>query len=106
MSSFSAKPWENWLKSDGETGEEPPAQVKRLSEIGRIFPSTVDPAQRRALEDEVLEIWAENFWVIGMLGRPALGSYYVVSNQLGNVPESLAEVGTLRSPYVTQFFKN
>ena len=103
---FSAKPWENWLKSDGETGEEPPAQVKRLSEIGRIFPSTVDPAQRRALEDEVLEIWAENFWVIGMLGRPALGSYYVVSNQLGNVPESLAEVGTLRSPYVTQFFKN
>jgi len=96
--------WEAWVKTEGESGEEPPAQVKRLAEIGKIFPSTVDPEKRLALENEVLEIWAENFWVIGMLGRPALGAYYVVSNRLGNVPESLADLGTQRSPYVSQFF--
>ncbi len=101
---FIAPPWEAWVKTKGETGVEPPAQVKRLAEIGIVFPSTIDPEKRRALEEEIMEIHAENFWVIGMLSQPTIGQSYLVTNRLRNVPESLVDTGSMKTPFVSQFF--
>ena len=101
---FLAPQWETWVKTKGESGVEPPAQVKRLAEIGRAFPSETDSEERRALEEEILEIHAENFWMIGILNQPAIGSFYTVTNHFRNVPENFSDASYYITPFAPQFF--
>ncbi|UCH26528.1 MAG: ABC transporter substrate-binding protein [Trueperaceae bacterium] len=64
----------------------PPATIQRQFEILSKLPTTVGDEQI-ALMNEHLELAAEGFYTIG-LSLP-MGDYRVVSNNLGNVPESV-----------------
>lgn len=85
--------WWAWfdtqLDPDAETEVdpvEPPATIQRQFEILAKLPTTVGDEQI-ALMNEHLELAAEGFYTIG-LSLP-MGDYRVVSNKLGNVPDSV-----------------
>ncbi|GAH41474.1 unnamed protein product, partial [marine sediment metagenome] len=89
-----APQWGVWVNTNGESGVEPPAQVKQIVKIDRTLSSTTDPDKRLALGEEILEIHAENFWMIGMLNQSDIHNFYLVANRFRNVPESLANTGS------------
>lgn len=79
-------PWMDWKNSNGASGEEPPAWVKRLWEIADEW-ITLIPGSARYLElgREMVKINLENLIVIGTLGEIPLIT--VVANRLGNTPK-------------------
>jgi peptide/nickel transport system substrate-binding protein len=88
-----AAAWWAWfdrqLDPDAETEVDPvtpPATIQRQFEILSKLPTSVGEEQI-ALMNEHLELAAEGFYTIG-LSLP-MGDYRVVSNNLGNVPESV-----------------
>ena len=81
--------WAQWLLTDGDEGDEPPADVKRLYEIFNEFVAEVDPAKRFELEKELYAIHNENMWIIGSVKQPGdLDAvwYTVFSNRMYNIP--------------------
>jgi peptide/nickel transport system substrate-binding protein len=78
--------WALWMETGGEEGQEPPAEVKRLFEIGNEFKVTVDPEKRLALGQELWQMQADNLWHIGTVGMPPYP--VIVKEYLRNVPET------------------
>lgn len=82
-----ASPWgpayAEWYSTDGESGAEPPADVKRLHDILNELPGTVDWDKRAALMQEVAQIHKEHLHIIGVMG--ATPGVLVYSNNLKNV---------------------
>ncbi len=78
--------WRNWYDTDGTTGEEPPAWVKRLFELAEIW-KTVLPGSDRYMEigREMVRINLDNMVIIGTVAE--LPGPTVVSNKLRNVTE-------------------
>ena len=77
-----ATQWQTWWTSNGEGGEEPPEQAKRMFSLYDEVPFLPQEEKMAALT-EICDIWAENLWeigVIGMVPKPA-----VTSVELGNV---------------------
>ncbi len=77
--------WHRWLSTGGESGEEPPEEVKRLWEIYQEAIATTSEEERNALLKEAMRLHAENNWIIGTVGIP--WRIVVVKNNLRNVPE-------------------
>jgi peptide/nickel transport system substrate-binding protein len=78
--------WWRWsMNPDDERAEEPPDVVKEQTERFEKTLVTVDPDERKALWDEILQVAADEFWVMG-LSSPEV-DYYIVNNDLRNVPE-------------------
>lgn len=74
-----------WYTSGGESGEEPPAEVRRLYELFDQASTTVDVAERVELGRQILELHAENVWMIGTVGMvPQVG---IAKNNLRNIPD-------------------
>jgi peptide/nickel transport system substrate-binding protein len=74
------------MKSDGKDGLEPPAWAKRLTEIGKEWP-TVVPGSERYMElgSEMTKIHTEQLISIGTLGNIPVTN--IVTNRLGNFPK-------------------
>jgi peptide/nickel transport system substrate-binding protein len=84
-----AMAWYNWYTNPTGTGaltqpEEPPAEVKRQMEIYNQIKATGDPETQNALMRELLEIAADQFYVIGLTSAPP--GYGIVKNNFHNVP--------------------
>ncbi len=76
--------WTQWYFTDGENGEEPPAQIKELLGWWERLRRATDEAERIAMGKKILRSQAENLWALGVIG---LGPHpIVVSNRLRNVP--------------------
>jgi peptide/nickel transport system substrate-binding protein len=79
-----ARPWNDWFNSEGESGVEPPSEIKRLGEWVEIMRTAVDDEDRIEAGREILEYQAEHVMSIGIARIPKP----VVRNKaLGNVPE-------------------
>ncbi len=96
-----------WYMSGGESGEEPPEDIRQLQEIWDMIKTTTDPQERENLVSQMTKIHRENIWMIGTAGEsPVLA---VVNNNFRNVPEKLVSDDILRSPGNAQpqifFFK-
>jgi peptide/nickel transport system substrate-binding protein len=76
--------WQKWLNTNGKEGEEPPADVKRLSELNKLYNAEPSRDKREAYNREALEIHARNFWSIGVVKEPDLGRYALIKNNMGN----------------------
>ena len=76
--------WQTWNESGGSDGEEPPAWIKRLFELGDEM-VTVQPGSDRymAIGKEMVKLNLENMVLTGTLDTPTV---VVVSNKLGNTP--------------------
>ena len=79
-------PWQPWLDSNGEEGEEPPAIVleayEKAQELMILEPGS---AEWTALGTELIDIYLDNMWSIGTVGY--VPSPVIVHNRLGNTPE-------------------
>lgn len=79
--------WAQWFNNpDSAAAEEPSAPAKEQMDLYRQLKTSGDPAQQAAIFKQILDISAEQFWVLGTV-LPAEG-YAVVNKKLGNVPES------------------
>lgn len=83
--SLFAVPWGNWYNSAGASGEEPPAEVKEQMDIYREIKKYADPAKQNELMQQLLDIAADQFYVIGISTPGPL--YSVVKNNMHNVYE-------------------
>ncbi len=78
--------WSRWYLTEGDLGEEPPAEIRQLQHWAEEMATTMDPARRVKLGKQILAANAENLWTIGTVG---LAPHPVVtSNRLKNVVES------------------
>ncbi len=77
--------WFNWYESGGETGEEPPAEVKVLYDHLETLQTSPDDAARERAMHSLLRAHAENLWTIGTVG---LFPQLVAANKnIGNMPD-------------------
>ncbi len=76
--------WQQWFDSNGESGQEPPEDVKKIYELLDKF-KVVKPGSEEYLEigKEVLTISSKNLWIIGTVVSPRV---ILLNNNLGNVP--------------------
>lgn len=79
--------WVNWWSGDPSLGEEPPEPAKRQIELYKQISATGDPAEQNALMAELLQISADEFWVIGISTPP--DSYLVAKNNLRNIIDNM-----------------
>jgi peptide/nickel transport system substrate-binding protein len=77
--------WVRWLADSSHSqGQEPPAIVKKQVELFRRIQVVVTPEEQERLMQQILEIAADQFYLIGInLMPPQKG---VVSNRFHNVP--------------------
>ncbi len=74
--------WLTWWNTKGESGEEPPDQVKRLLFLLDEVPYLSKEESDKALK-EVFDIYADNVWEIGVVGMTPLP--VIVNINLRNV---------------------
>jgi peptide/nickel transport system substrate-binding protein len=84
-----APQWSLWVQSEGEKGEEPPQEVKRMIEIREEALGSASEEKRIALTLEIFKILQERLWVIGGLNAPVIGAFITVSNRIGNMPSEV-----------------
>jgi len=77
--------WARWFATGGKSGEEPPAEIKRIRESWDKMKTTMDEKERIRLAKEILKSNAENLWTIGTVGLAP--HPIIVKNNLRNVPE-------------------
>jgi peptide/nickel transport system substrate-binding protein len=85
-------PWSVWYNNPGGAGakvqpEEPPAAVKEQLQLYDRLKATADERQQAALMRQILEITAEQFYVIGIGLDP--NGYGIAKNNFRNVPQSM-----------------
>lgn len=79
--------WADWFMTRGSDGEEPPEAVRQTMELYRELQATGDLGAQADLMNEILDIAAEQFYVIGIsLDSPGYG---IVKNNFHNVPASM-----------------
>ena len=77
--------WRNWVKSNGESGEEPPASVQRLIEIHQERIATVPASEEDlALAEEIYQIHHDNILVLTIAEK--VGYVLVTDAAMRNVP--------------------
>ena len=79
-----ARPWYQWLSSDGKQGVEPPEEIKELASWVDKMRSAVDPKERIEWGKKILRYQAEHIMSIGIarIPKPVVKNKY-----LANVPE-------------------
>ena len=82
--SMHAQLWYEWYESVGAAGEEPPPEMVQVMEWYRAGLSTIDPAERKELWFRIVDVAADNLWVIGTVQHP--GYFKVLNANLANYP--------------------
>lgn len=93
--------WSNeyykYIVSNGTNGQPLPADVQRLVDNWTRFGSMPPGSERDAIAWEMVAIWEENLWNVGVFGGDPVPS--IISNKLGNhPPNGLTHSDPLRSP--------
>lgn len=79
--------WADWWRSEGAQGDEPPAAAQRQQELYDELQVTVDPDRQDEIMNEILQIAADEFWVMGI--TKYYKGYGIVRNNFKNVPETV-----------------
>lgn len=86
--------WTHWVSSNGETGMEPPEEIKVLIKYTEQFLTSPAEEKRAEALTKLSESLAENLWGIGTVG---LTPQMIVINTLHNVPnKGIWSPGTTR----------
>jgi peptide/nickel transport system substrate-binding protein len=105
--SWFAVGWVNWYNDPNSPDSmEPPPAAKRQMELYQQVRRAVDPEEQVSLFEQILEISAEEFWLMGIV-LPST-SYNVVKNNFHNVPEPMFSSGMYATEGPTdppQYFK-
>ncbi len=78
--------WQTWWNTKGESGEEPPEQVKRMFSLYDEVPYLPEKERDEALT-ETWDIFAEGLWQIGVVGEvPRIGITSIDLKNASNFP--------------------
>lgn len=105
-----AIPWANWYQHGGLQGkldvktakfpiEEPPESAKKQMRLYDKINTTADPKEQLALMKQILQIAADEFWVMGI--NLPVKHYGVVTNRLRNTPSNMLDSFQYPSPAPT-----
>ena len=83
-----------WRVSGGTAGKEPTGDMRRAMDLFDQVLKTGNTDEQTALMQQIMEIAANNLWVVGIAPRPP--EFAIASNKLRNVPESYTD--SLESP--------
>lgn len=89
--------WARWNQTDGESGTEPPEEIKQLVKDYEEAYSTVDEEKREKLTKKILETHAEKVWSIGTVGRWTRP--LIVNDNARNVPDIFIRSGSALEYY-------
>ena len=81
-------PWSEWLMTGGKSGIEPPADFTKLFGLYGDFKTAANDAAATEIEKQILQVYAQNLWVVSLLKRPGVfptANYDVVSARMGNM---------------------
>lgn len=84
LSGFWSGQWHYWYLSDGVEGEEPPDILKEAMGYFEKAQATLDVDEQKLWFTKVLDIAADNLWVIGSTSVPP--SVTVIDTRLVNMP--------------------
>ncbi|MCD6290000.1 MAG: ABC transporter substrate-binding protein, partial [Anaerolineae bacterium] len=101
-----AELWQYWYNKDPR-GEEPPEAPKKQMELYDQLKATGDPDKQAELMKQILEIAADQFYVIGISLNPR--GYGIVKNNFHNVPKVMPGSWLYPNPAPTnpcQYFKD
>jgi len=98
-----ASAYNTWYATGGESGEEPPAELKRLNTLAELIKDTINVDDRFEIMNEVIDYHKENIHVIGLVGE--LGKPIIISNKLGNTTKARDFVWADEHPVHQLFFK-
>jgi peptide/nickel transport system substrate-binding protein len=90
-----AKEWAWWYEGDPR-GQEPPEAAQTQMGLFDQLIATADVAEQQDLMREILDIAAEEFYVMGTAPLP--NGVGIVGNDFHNVPESVSQAGPASSP--------
>ena len=85
---FWAPLWNEWLRSDGEMGEEPIPELLAVWDAYQIILKSFDPEERKRQFQFVTDTAADMLWVIGLLSPGGFVVTYVP--ELQNIPTRFA----------------
>ena len=74
--------------TSGKSGIEPPSDFKKLYGLHGNFPTAANDTAATEIEKQILNVYAQNLWLVSMLKRPAVfpsANYNVVSARMGNI---------------------
>ena len=83
--SLNAPLYGQWYQTRGKQGEQPPDIIKAQMDIFDEIISSPSDDSKKKLFSRIIRANHENLWVIGLIYQPP--DYYVVSNNMRNVPE-------------------
>lgn len=92
--------WARWNQTGGESGEEPPAEIKEMLEWYDTAMTTSDEELRTEMSKKILAKQAEKVWTIGTVGH--WPQPMIVSDNMKNVPEGFF-FGSVNSTYSYHF---
>jgi peptide/nickel transport system substrate-binding protein len=101
MSCYWAPAFGIWYASSGESGEEPPANLKELMDLYDQLVAAPDADARLALGQQILSVHDQNVFMIGTVTAPFQPT--VVNNKLVNVLEVGVHSNRARHEEVTWF---
>lgn len=83
---YSAREWERWFDTQGETGQEPSEVMKECKRLLDAWQTTIFGSEEyKSMAQELFDLYAESIWAIGTVGGAKLP--IVVAEDLRNVPE-------------------
>ncbi len=95
-----AEAWQYWYNNPAhELAEEPPTAAQHQMTLYEQIKSTADLDEQNAFMAEIVQIAADEFYIIGISLPPS--GYGVVRNNFHNVPESMPDSWTYPNPAPT-----
>lgn len=79
--------WADYWRSEGSRGIEPPPAAVEQQQLYEQLQITVDSAEQDRIMNAILDIAAENFWVMGV--TKYYKGYGIVKNNFKNVPDTV-----------------
>jgi peptide/nickel transport system substrate-binding protein len=95
--------WYQWYESEGQMGEEPPAEYKELRELINKMYLSVDPQKQQEYWELAKKNITENIWWIPVVDD-ILGPL-IVNKKIGNIPKAGYAIDIGASAVVQMYFK-
>lgn len=83
---WAARRWYLWWSTDGESGEEPPEEMKKVVKLTEEWQQVpIGTEEYRKIGKEILTLSVKNLWQIGTIGMPP--QPILIKNNLKNTPK-------------------